>query len=105
MVEDRGENPAPTKWGRLQVQNSAGAKFGEAIGGGAERGFHFAKREAHDFVAVSGFVEEAGAGNDGDADFFDEIFCERHVVGIAERGNICHHVVSATRNETAEARL
>src|SRR6266403_5597160 len=75
--------------------------------------FLLAKCEAHLRGAVLGIVVEAGAGNDGDADFFDEKLRKAHIYGvrwkanrvrIREAGNIRHDVVRAPRLKHRESR-
>jgi len=76
----------------------------QALGGGLKSFLHLAKREAEVRASGSGGLIEARTWNGGDADFLDEIFRERQVVGKAEGGDVRHDVVSAARLEAAEAR-
>src|ERR1700683_4955694 len=78
------------------------SELGKSLGGGLERRFLFAKREAK-MVAALGAVEiEAGSRDGGDADVRYQIFCEGHVIGESEGGNVRHDVVGAARFEAFE---
>src|SRR5579859_4991648 len=59
-----------------------GVEMGEAGFGGGEGFFFFAEGEADMGGAVVGVAVEAGAGDAGYADFFDEVFGEGDVAGI-----------------------
>src|SRR5258708_37944424 len=86
-------------------------QVGEAGFGGGEGFFFFAEGEADLGGAVLGVVVEAGAGDAGYADFFDEIFGEGDVAGIGgifglvktEMGDVGHDVVGAAGLVDSEA--
>src|SRR5260370_30707758 len=77
----------------------------EAQFGGGEGGFLFAKGEADLGRAIADVIVEAGAGNDGDPDFFDKKLGESDVIGITETGDVRHDVVRAAGLENGEVGL
>src|ERR1700732_1142989 len=67
------------------------------------QGFDFlTEAETNQLSAASGIIEEARPRNSGNADFFDQVPGELHVVWKTEARNVRHHVVGAKRAERAE---
>src|ERR1700693_2918213 len=89
---------------RLKCASRGFFQFGQALGGGLECFFGLAECETKMCPAVGRVAVETGARDGGDADFSDEIFCERNVVRGTEGGNVGHNVIRATRLEALESR-
>src|SRR6266852_1390958 len=86
-------------------------ELGKPLFGGGESFFFFAESEADLRGAVPRVVVEAGAGDDRDADGFDEKFGEAHVfrislesngIGVREACDVRHDVIGAARLEDSE---
>src|SRR6516165_2486257 len=95
----------------LLISSPLGVQISEAGFGGGKGFFLFAEGEADLRGAVAGVVVEAGAGDAGNADGFDEVFGEGNIAGIGgifffvelEAGDVRHDVVGASRFVDGEA--
>src|SRR5271157_4694754 len=66
----------------VRLKGGVLGEFGEAGFAGCQGGLFFAEGEADLGGAVARVVVEAGAGDDGDADFLDQILGEADVFGV-----------------------
>src|SRR5229473_6249732 len=78
-----GQGPTtivPSEWTIGELDRRLCVKLGEPRFGSRQCRFFFAESEANLICAVASVIVKAGAGNRSDADFFNQIFSEGHIL-------------------------
>src|ERR1700678_571711 len=65
----------------------------------------FAKRKSHLLRPIPRIVVETRSRHRRHANFFHQIFRERHIIGEPKRADVRHYVVSSARTKATESRF